>query len=99
MVHNLLHDFFQMTTVPTNKNGIRGPHPSPSPIWEGSFEEVTHVDLYAWSPMTTGILTDNGLALRSHLKGYDMQMGEEQSGLYRNTSRTEANVPQHMLSR
>ena len=56
-----------------------------------------HVD--AWGSKPVGVLMDDGLTLRTDLKGLNMQMGELQTSLDADATRTETDIPKHMLFR
>ena len=56
-----------------------------------------HVD--AWGSKPMGVLMDDSLALRTDLKGFDMQMGELQTGFNGDAARTETDIPKHMSLR
>ena len=40
------------------------------------FKEIADMDVDAWGPKATGILLDDGLALRTDLEGADREMRE-----------------------
>ena len=62
------------------------------------FEEITDVDVDAWSSEATGILLDDGLTFWADFEGFDVQMRELQTGLDGNAAGTEANVPKDMMT-
>lgn len=45
---------------------------------------------------TSGILVDDGFALRTNLEGFYLKMREPQAGLDRDAARAGADIPQHM---
>ena len=53
-----------------------------------------HVD--AWGSKAAGIFMDDGLTLRTDLKGLNMQMRELQTSFDADAARTEANIPKHV---
>ena len=55
-------------------------------------EEIADVYFDARGSEFAGILVDDGLALRTDLKSFDMQMGKLQTGLNGNASCAESNV-------
>ena len=57
------------------------------------FEEVADMDVDAWGPKATGILLDDGLALRADLEGTYLKMRELQTGLDGYAACAEADVP------
>ena len=62
---------------------------------EVSIKKVTHQNLNPWCSQSTGILLDDGLALRTNLKAADLKMRELQTGFDGHTTRTEADIPEH----
>ena len=54
------------------------------------------MDVDAWGSKTTGILLDDGLALRTNLEGADCEMRKLQAGFDGYTACTEADVPEDM---
>ena len=61
------------------------------------FEKVANMDIDAWCTETTGILLDDGLALRTDLEGFDMQMRELQTSLDGDAARAETDIPEDMM--
>ena len=88
---DFLHNTFQCATVTADKDCIRTRQGG-----DIRFEEVANMDTDAWGTEATGILLDDGLTLRTDLEGFDMQMWELQTGFYRDTARTETDVPQNL---
>ena len=89
-LQNLLHDRFQMSSMPPDEYGIRTRQTRDILI-----EEITHVNLDARSPESVGILLHDGLALRTDFEGANLKMGELQARLDTHASCTEADVPKH----
>ena len=55
------------------------------------------MDVDAWGTEAAGILVDDGLALRTNLEGFYLEVGEQQTSLDADATRTETDVPQHMF--
>ena len=88
---HLRHDIFQMPAMSANEYGIRTGQGS-----DVGLEEVANMNADAWGSESAGILVDDGLALRTDLEGFDMQVGELQTGLDGYTTSTESDIPEHM---
>ena len=86
---NLRHNVLQTTAVASDEDGIgtrqRG---------DVSLQEITHTHLDTRGTETTGILTNQGLALGTDLKRAHLEMGELQTGLDGDTARAETDVPE-----
>ena len=60
-------------------------------------EEITNMDVDAWSTELPGILFDDRLALRANLEGLDLQMRKLQTSLDRHTACTKAYIPKYTM--
>ena len=75
--------------MPANEHGIG--------FWKGGqvcFKEVAYMGMDAWRAKLPGILLDDGFALRTNLESLYLQVWELQTGLDRDATRAETNVPQ-----
>ena len=66
---NLFHNLLQASTMTADKDGI-----GVGEMADIRFEEIAHVNVDAWGSETTGILLNNGLALRADLKCLNLEM-------------------------
>jgi hypothetical protein len=58
-----------------------------------TIKEIAHVDVDAGSPETVHVFVDNGLALRTYLKSFYLEMRKLQTGLDRYAASTKTDVP------
>ena len=64
-----------------------------------SLKEVTDMHIDARGTKATGVLVDDGFALRTDLEGLDIQMGKLQACLDGNASSTKADIPEDVSLR
>ena len=104
---HLRHDVFEVSAVSADEDGIwrcdRVATNGTEVATNGTEvatngTEVANMDMDAWGTEAAGILLDDGLALRTYLKGFDVQMGKLQAGLDADAARAEADVPEHMTA-
>ncbi len=93
VAQHLGHDFLEVTTVTADEDGIGCP--VCCDVIATSRKEVADMHTDAWGAEATGILADDGLTLRPHLEGFNVQMRKLQAGLYRDAARAEADVPEY----
>ena len=68
-------------------------------MWEGRyvcFEEIADMHVNAWGTEPTGILLDDGFALRTDFEGFYLQMRKLQTGLDGHAARTKTDIPEHL---
>lgn len=88
---NLRDDFFQTAAVTTDEDGIGAGERR-----DVGLEKIADVDVDARGTEATGVLLDDGLALRSDLETAYLQMRELQTGLDGDAARAETDVPEHL---
>ena len=87
----LRDDFFQTAAVTADEDGIGA-----GERCDVGLEKIADVDVDARGTEATGVLLDDGLALRSDLETAYLQMRELQTGLDGDAARAETDVPEHL---
>ena len=86
---HLRHDFLQMASMTADEDGVRTGEGR-----EVCLQEIADMDVDARGTKTTGILLDDGLALRTDLECADLEMRELQTGFDRDAACAESDVPE-----
>ena len=77
-----------MTTMPANEYGIRTGEGR-----EVCFQKIADMYIDAWGTKLTGVLLDDGLALRTNFESADFEMRELQSCLDADAACAETYIP------
>ena len=90
-IHYFRHDLLQFTPMSPNEDGIGARFVCCHDMTTDS-TEITHVDVDTWGTEASHVLLDDSLALRTNLKGIDVQMGELQASLDGDAACAETNI-------